>query len=175
MHSNYLFNDEIDPVIPDLLPEGSFLDELLNTDVPAPMIPNADIVALNYRFDQLFIDMNTLSLRIEVEKAKRQKLNAIFRKLKQDLLSPHPELIKLRQNFETLRSEQNSINYHVEAEIASNSVMTFRGLSRIHQILAIMLPQVPPSINPNPELNQLLQELARTLQQFRVEYTTSYV
>jgi len=32
MYSNYLFNLEMDPVIPDQLPEGSFLDELLNTD-----------------------------------------------------------------------------------------------------------------------------------------------
>ena len=139
------------------------------------MIPNADIIALNHRFDQLFIDTNTQSLRIDIEKAKRQKLNAIVRRLKQNLLSPHPELVKLRQDFETLQNEQNSINYYLEAEIASNSVMTFRGLSRIHQILGIMLPQAPPSVNPNPELNQLLQELTRTLQQFCVEYTTSYV
>ena len=165
----------MDPVIPDLLPEGSFQDDLLDTNIPVPVIPNADIVTLNQRFDQLSLDTNTQSLRIEIEKVKRQKLSATIRRLRQDLLSPHPEIARLRQDVDTMRNEQNSINYYLEAEIASNGAMTFRGLSRIHQILALMLPQTTLPVNHGPELNQLIQELGRTLQQFHVKYTVSYV
>ena len=148
MFSNYLTSFEMEPALPDLLPEGSFLDDLLDADAPAPAISNADLVALNQRFDRLSLDTNTQSLRIDIEKAKRQKLSATVRRVKQDLLSPRPETVTLRQNVDTMRNEQNSINYYLEAEIAGNSSMTFRSLSRIHQILALMIPQMTFPVKP---------------------------
>ena len=175
MSSNYLTNFEMDPIIPDLLPEGSFLNDLLDNNIPLPVIPNTDIVTLNQRIDQLSLDTNTQSLRIEVEKAKRQKLGATVRRLRQDVLPPHHEIVRLRQDLDIMRNEQNSINYYFEAEIASNRTLAFRGLSRIHQILALMSPPTILPVNHGPELNQLIQELGRTLQQFPVEYTASYV
>ena len=175
MYSSYLTNSAMDPVLPDLLPEGSFLDDLLYTDVPVPTIPNADIATLNHRLDRLSLDTNTQSLRIDKEKAKRQKLSATVRRVRQDLSSPRPEIVTLQQDVDVIRSEQNSVNYYLEAEIPSNSVMTFRSLSRIYQILALMIPQMTLPSNHTPDLNRLLLELAHTLQQFRVDYTVSYV
>ena len=81
----------------------------------------------------------------------------------------------MKQDIDIIRGEQNTANYYLEAEIASTSVMTFRILSRIHQILTFLIPNVMLPPNSNHELNQLLQELAQTLQQFRVEYTVSFV
>jgi len=171
MYSNFL----MDPALPDLLPEGSLFDNLLYSDVTALAITHPDIATLNHRLDQLSLDTNTQSLRIDVEKAKRQKLSAIVRPVKQNILLPCPEIASLKQDITTIRGEQNTVNYHLEAKIASTSVMTFRCLSRIHQILTFLLPHVMLLSNSNHELNQLLQELAQTLQQFRVEYMVSYV
>ena len=175
MFSNYLSNFEMEPALPDLLPEGLLLNDLLDIDTTVPTFPNADLVTLNQRFDQLSLDTNTQSLRIDVEKAKRQKLSASVRRIKKDLLSPRSEIVTLRQDVDTLRNEQNAINYYLDTEITGDSGLTFRSLSRIHQILALMIPQTTSSVNHNPELNQLVHELARTLQQFRVEYPVSYV
>ena len=175
MFSNYLNVNEMDPVLPGLLLEGSFLDYLLDAEIPLPAIQSTDIITLNQRIEQLSLDANTQALRLEIEKAKRQKLSTTVRRLKQDLLAPHPEIIKLRQDIDILRSEQNSNNYWLEAEIASNSVVTFCSLSRIHQILTIMSPLLMLPVNHSPDLNQLLRELACTLQQFCVEYTVSYI
>ena len=148
------------PALPDLLPEGSFLDDLLDTDATVPTFPDADLVTLTQRFDQLSLDTNTQLLRIEVEKAKRQKLSATVRRVKTDLLSPRPEIVTLRQDVDTMRNEQKAINYYLDAEIVGNSGLTFRSLSRIHQILALMIPQTTLSVNHNPELNQLVHEFA---------------
>ena len=156
MFSNYLNVNEMDPVLPDLLPEGSFLDDLLDAEIPLPAIQSTDIITLNQRLEQLSLDANTQALRLEIEKAKRQKLSTTVRRIKQDLLTPHSDIIKLRQDIDILRSKQNSVNYWLEAEIASNSVATFRSLSRIHQILTIMSPLLTLPVNHSPDLNQLL-------------------
>ena len=73
MYSSYLMNSSMDPVLPDLLPEGSLFDDLLHSDVPALATTHPDITTLNHRLDRLSLDTNTQSLRIDVEKAKRQK------------------------------------------------------------------------------------------------------
>jgi len=175
MYQNNLLSLSVAPALPDLLQEGYFLDDILHWDDPTIAITHSDITALNQRLDHLSLETNTQALRIAVERAKRQKLRATIRQVKQDMLLPCPDIASLRYDIETMRGSQNIINYQLEGEITSLNTMTFRCLSRMHQIIALLLPHVIMPSDNNCELNQLLQELARTLQQFRINYPVSYV
>jgi len=163
MYQNNLLSLPTDLVLPDLLPEGLLFDDIFHSDDPTIAITHPDIAALNYRLDHLSLETNTQALRIDVERAKLQKLRATVRQVKQNMLLPCPDIASLKYDIETMRGDQNTINYQLEGEIARMNVMKFRCLSRMHQILTFLLPHVmlPPA--NNYKLNQLLQELARTL------------
>ena len=106
MYSNQSLDFSMDPALPDLLPEGSLFDDLLYSDVPALTINHPDIATLNHRLDQLSLDSNTQSLRIDVEKAKRQKLSATVRRVKQDISLPRPEITSLKQDIDMIRGSK---------------------------------------------------------------------
>ena len=175
MNFDQSLNFSVDSTLPDLLPEESLFNDLIYSDVPALAITHPDIATLNRRLDQISLDTNTQSLHIDVEKAKRQRLSETVRRVRQNTLRLCPDVISLKQDVTTIREEQNAVNYYLEAEIASMSATTFRSLSRIHHILTLLLPHVMLPPNNNQELIQLLQELAQTLQHFRVECAVSYV
>ena len=175
MTSNHSLNFSVDSTLPDLLPEESLFNDLIYADVPALAITHPDITTLNCRLYQITLDTNTKSLRIDVEKVKRQRLSETVRRVGQSTLRPCPEVTSLRQDVTTIREEQNAVNYYLESEIASMSATTFWSLSKIHHIITLLLPYTMLPPNNNQELIQLLQELAQTLQHFRVEYAVSYI
>ena len=174
MYQNNLLNLSVDPALLDLLSEGSFLDDILRLGDLTLAITHPDIAILNQRLDHLSLETNTQALRIAVERAKRQKLRPTVRQVRQDMLIPCPNIASLRYDIETMRGIQNTVNYQLEGEITSLNTMTFRCLSRMHHIIALLLPYVIMPSDSNCELNHLLQELARTLQQFRINYAVSY-
>jgi len=96
MYQNNLLSLSVDPALPDLLPEGSFLDDIFHLDDPNIAITHPDIAALNQRLDHLSLETNTQALRIAVERAKHQKLRATIRQVKQDMLPPCPDIASLR-------------------------------------------------------------------------------
>ena len=108
MYQNNLLNLPTDPALPDLLPEGSLFDDIFHAEVPVIAITNPDIAALNYRLDHL-----SQALRIDVERAKRQKLSATVRRVKQNILLPCPEIASLKHDIETIRGDQNILNYQL--------------------------------------------------------------
>ena len=165
----------MDPALPDLLPEGSLFDDIFPSENPSVTVTHPDIVALNSRLDHLSLETNTQALRIKVERAKRQRLSATVRQVKQNMLLSCPDIASLKDDVEVMQGNQNAINYQLEGEITNMNVMTFRCLSRMHQIITFLLSHVMLPPDNNFELTQMLHELSRTLQQFRVDYSVSYV
>jgi len=100
-----------DPTLPDLLPKEPMLNDLFQIDDLITPVTHPDIVELNRRLDHLSLETNTQGLRIAVERAKRQRLQATIRQVKQDLSLPCPDITMLKNELEHLREHQNAINY----------------------------------------------------------------
>ena len=73
---NNLINLTEDPTLPDLLPEEPMFNELLQMEDLTMPVPHPDVVELSRKLDNLTIESNTQSLRLEIEKTKRQRLSA---------------------------------------------------------------------------------------------------
>jgi len=174
MYQNNLLNLTGDPTLPDLLHEGPLPDDLFQLNDLTATIVHPDLDALNRRLDHLSLETNTQGLRIAVERAKCQKLQASVRQVRQDMSIPCPDIVMIKHNLEAMRENQNAINYQLDGEIARTSTLTFRCLSRIHQIMAALVPCVTMPSEDNYELRLMLQELNLTIQQFGVHYAASY-
>ena len=140
MYNNNLMSLPMNPDLPDLLPEGSLFDNIFPSENPSVTITHPNIVAPNSRLDHLSLETNTWALRIEVEKAKRQRLHATVRQVKQNNLLPCPDIASLKYDVEAMQGNQNAINYQLEGEITNMNVMTFRCLSQMHQIITFLPP-----------------------------------
>jgi len=163
-----------DPTLPDLLPEDTFLSEFRIDDFPTPLM-HSDIAEINRKLEHLTLESNTQGLRIEIEKAKRQRLRTSLRQVKSDLTLPCPEIIALRNELHHMRDQQNAINYQLDNENARTNTLSFRSLSRICQILTALIPCSTLSSDSSPEVQILLRELANTIQHFGVHYAASYM
>ena len=168
-------NNLISLTIPDLLHEEPLPSDLFWIDDLLTPITHPDVVELNRRLDHLSLETNTQGLRISVERAKRQRLQATIRQVRQDLSTPCPDIAIIRNEMEHMREYQNAINYQLDGETARTSTLMFRSLSRICKILTVLVPCVILPPEDSPEVGILLQELNRTIQQFGVHYAASYV
>ena len=155
MYRSNLLNLTGDPALPDLLPEGPLFDDLFQLDDPTVAVVHPDIVALNQRLDHLSLETNTQGLRIAVERAKRQKLRTTIRQVRQDMLLPCPDIVSLRHDIETMREHQNAVNCQFDGEITRLNTLTFRCLSRMHQIITLILPCVTMPSDNSYELHQI--------------------
>ena len=172
---NHLTSLSEDPALPDLIPEDYLFNDLLNVnDMPTPSI-SLDVAELKRKFDHLTIEINTLNLRLEIEKTKRQRLQTIVRQLKRDIAAPCPELLEIRSDLNKFIGQQNTTNYLLDGENAKTNTLAFRSISRICELIATMTPGVSISPEANSEVKVLLHELALTVQQFGVHYATPYV
>ena len=52
------------------------------------LLPN-EVASLSSQLERLSIDVHTQSLRVAFERAKRQKLGTMIRKIKRDVISPN--------------------------------------------------------------------------------------
>ena len=142
--------------LPDLLPEEPILNDLFQINDLIVPATHPDIVELNRRLDHLSLETNTQRLRIAVERAKRQRLQATIRQVKQDLSIPCPDIAILKNELEHMREHQNAINYQLDGETARTNTLLFRSLSRICQILIALVPCVTLPSETNPEVSILL-------------------
>ena len=62
-----------DNLITDSFPEGSLFNDVFPLEPPFMTLLHSDITTINSRSKHLSLEINTQSLRIEVERAKRQK------------------------------------------------------------------------------------------------------
>ena len=174
MNQSNMLSSPRDPTLPDLIPEGPAFEDLLDLDDWMTPTPYPDIVGLNCKMDSLTIESNTLGLRTEIERAKRQRLQASLRQVRRDLAATKQELIEIRSELQQFKDVQNTINYQLDSENARTNTLAFRSLTRISELLTTMIPGAPLSPTSSYEANILLQELTTTIQHFGVHYIASH-
>ena len=161
--------------VPDLIPEELTFDDLLNVDsmIMPPVLQ--ETAEWGRKIDNLTIEFNTLSLRLEIEKTKRQRLQSVVRQLKREMSPQCPDMLTIKQDLDKFKEQQNTTNYMLDGENARTNTLAFRSISRICQLLTTMMQGTYVSAEAIDEANILLQELALTVQQFGVHYAASYV
>jgi len=174
MNSNDFGNLFYDPLLPDLVPEGPIYDELLDTNDIDMFMPNPDLMDLTRKLEALTIDANTHSLRVEIERTKRQRLRTMMKRLKHDLTAACAEIVIMKEEISQLREQQNAVNFQLNNDNIKTNTLAFRSLSRIAQILALDLSHSPSVENRN-EAEILIQELYSTIRHFGICYTTPYL
>ena len=175
MNYDNLVNLTSDSILPDLVPEEPIYDEIFKIDDLLMPVPHPDIAELSRKLDLLTVETNTQGLRIEIEKVKRQRLQATVRQLRRDMSLPCPDIPMLKSEIAQLRDYQNSINFQLDGDNARTNTLSFRSLSRICQILIALIPSSTMPSQINPEIEILLQELDNTIRQFGVHYFASNV
>jgi len=175
MHHNNFTNLIDDPLLPELIPEEPVFENLFQLDDLMMTTPYPEISDLNRKFESLTIDANTHGLRIEVERAKRQRLQTTVKQMRQDLSLANADIVMLKTEIAHLRDHQNSINFQLDNDNARTSTLSFRSLSRISQILLILASKGTPIPEASSETEILLQELNQTIRQFGVCYHASHV
>ena len=170
-----IFNDLFyDPLLPDLVPEGPACDTMINLDEFTMPMAHPELTDLTHKFESLNIDSNTHGLRIEIERTKRQRLQATVKKLRHEFHTVCADVTALREEISQLRDQQNAVNFQLNNENIRTNTLAFRCLSRIGQILTLGPLNAQPVDNYN-ELEVLLQELHSTIRHFGVYYAASYV
>ena len=106
-----------DLLCPDLLIEDPILTNLFPIEVARPPPPIPELKLITDRLESLEIAMNTQSLRIEIERTKRQKLRASLDQIKSNLVYPSPGIDSLQQAFEFNYAQQNTTNFQLGGEI----------------------------------------------------------
>ena len=175
MNQNNFINLIGDPVLPDRLPEEPAYDELFPIDDLMMFTPQPEITDLTRKLELLTVDTNTHGLRIEIERSKRQRLQATMKQLRQDLSIAKTDITMLRSEITQLREQQNIINFQLDNENARTNTLSFRSLSRIGQILLTLVPNRTQLSEIGPETEILLQELNTTIRQFGVYYHASHI
>ena len=172
---NTLMNLTESPDIPDLIPAELMFGDLLdinNTMIPA--IP-CDLTELNRKLEHLTVECNTINLRLEIEKAKRQRLQSTVKQLKREALSPCPDVLTVKQELNEFKEQQTATNYMLDGENARTNTLAFRSISRICQLVNIIMQGTYVTTDVIDEANTLLHELTLTIQQFGVHYAASHV
>jgi len=175
MNFSNLISLNNDPVLPDLVPEDPVYSELFPIDDLLMPTSHAEINDLKRRFDLLTIDNNTHGLRMEVERAKRHRLQSTVKLLRQDLSLASTEILTLKNEITQFRDHQNSINFQLDNDHARTSTLAFRCLSRISQLISGLALRYAPMSESNSEADILLHELDLTIRQFGLYYQSSYV
>jgi len=155
--------------------------ELLNMTPAFPIITPADeellkilpseLKALNARLEYLEKGLSVQSLRLEIERAKRQKLSLSIKPTQTETSSF--QLDNLKQTMDTNFMHQNTINFQLQGDTDRLNTLTFRCLSRMQQLLSFILPNVTITPSDQPDTTILLEEIGRTLQQLCVLRSTT--
>ena len=174
MNNDCLFYD-MDLTIPDLLPIGDITNDLPLINDPERTSLQQEIINISARLEKLTIDNNTLALRVEIERTKRRKLQTSLKQVRNQLLHPCPDMAIIKQEMTMWQQCQDAVNYQFDGELTHQNSLNFRSLARMHEIFAYLLPHIMlPPVNGH-EVNQMLDELTRTIRQFHTYYEASYV
>ena len=101
-------------------------------DPPVLSHPFADITMLNKQLEWSQLDTHALYLRIEVERAKHQRLSTTLKNVKREIIPQCRIMAQLQQESTFVQSQLNAMRYYYESEIARITSTTSRGLSRMH-------------------------------------------
>ena len=103
--------------------------------------PN-DIITLSKQIENLSLNVNTQGLKLELEKMRRPKLGATLKRVKQDSIPLHRMVTQLQRDNGILRKQFSASDNIHYSETARLRVFTYCCLSRLHQILVTLIPQV---------------------------------
>ena len=123
----------------------------------------SELKAINARIEHLERGLSAQSLRLEIERAKRQKLRLSVKPSQYDTSVLH--LGTLRQTIEANFMHQNTINFQLQGDTDRLNTLTFRCLSRMQQLLSFIPPNISITSSNHPDTTILLEEIGRTLQQ----------
>jgi len=167
-----MFDDLIkDPNLPDIFGDDFLTPNVASADKDLISMLPAEIKALNDRVERLEIALNTQTLRLELERSKRQKLALTLKHRRQE--TPVPQLEALQQLIDTNQVYQEAVNYQIGGSIDRLGTVMFRCLSRAQQLLSFAFPCIPITPSDQPDVASLLEEIGRTLQQLCVRYPTN--
>jgi len=168
--NNDLFNNT---EFPDLfLPEPGLVYITPAEEELIKILPS-ELKALNARLEYLEKGMSAQSLMLEVERAKRQRLNITLKTIRPDTTTLQYD--NLQQLVENNAIHQNTINYQLQSDIDRHNSVMFRYLSRLQQLLSFILPNVAITSSDEPDTNQLLEEMGRVLSQLCTTRSTHTV
>jgi len=154
-----LFNDEF------LTLNTTPVDETLITMLPA------ELKAMNDRIERLEIALNTQTLRLELERSKRQKLALMVKQRRHE--TPVTQSDALQKLVDVNYQHQEEINYQIGGSVDHLSTVMFRCLSRTQQLLSFVFPCIPITPSDQPDVACLLEEIGRTLRQLGVHHPTN--
>ena len=170
-----MFNDLYEDLnFPDLFIDEPIVPGITSAEEEIIKILPSELKAINARIDRLEAALSTQTLRLELERAKRQKLRLLVKQRRPEVPVLHPEA--LRQLIEVNFAHQETINYHLGGRIDHLNTVAFRCFSRTQQLLSYILPCVTITPSDFPDVNCLLEEIGRTLQHLSVHQpTTPYI
>ena len=168
----------------DELFDGINFSDLFVPEPQLPMITPAEeelirilpseLKAMNARIEHLERALSIQSLKLDVERAKRQKLRLTIKPHQCEMPALRPEA--LQQSIEANLMYQNTINYQLGSDLDKLTTLAFRCLSRMQQLMTFILPCVPVTSSDHPDVTCLLEEIGRTLQQLCAHpQTTTYI
>ena len=131
MSEDYLTYLNGNPTIPDLLPEEPIYNDLFTLNDLTMPLPHHDLAELNRKIESLTIELNTQGLKLEIERSKRQRLQATVRQMKRELTNPCLDSLGLRNDLTKFIDQQTSINYQLDNENVKTNTLAFRSISRV--------------------------------------------
>ena len=157
---NELFNDAEFPDV--FLPEPNLVYITPAEEELIKVLPS-ELKALNARIEFLEKGMSAQALMLDVERAKRQRLNLTLKSIRPEVTNTRYD--NLPQILENQVNTQNSINFQIQSNLDRHSTVLFRYLSRLQQMLSFVLPNVTITSSDEPDTSQLLEEMGRVLRQ----------
>ena len=129
---SHLINNQEENVVNDIFLESPFLPDIFPMEPPRSKPSYLDLATLNSQMEHLSLTVNTQSLRIEVERAKRQKMRATIKQLRREMNNPCSEIASLRQEVSTIYENQNTNSYYLDGELTRINSMSFRCFARMY-------------------------------------------
>ena len=77
------------------------------------------------------------TLRVEIERAKRQKLGSIIKRVRIDLISPNQLSNQIQHDIVNLHKRISDLQQEYDHKIARISTITYRSLFHAHQLFII--------------------------------------
>ena len=114
------------------------------------------------------IDFHTQTLRIEVERVKKQKLSSTLKKVKREMIMHHQLLSQVHYDTYVHHKEIQDLKIKHDDELARLRSLIYCGFSRLHQLLIAVTPYIPMPSNDHVYSSQLLYEYLKTIEQIKL-------
>ena len=162
-----IFNDTEFPDV--FLPEPGLVYITPAEEELIKILPS-ELKALNARLEFLEKGMSAQALMLDVERAKRQRLSLLLKSIRPEVNTVRYD--NLPQVLENQAIHQNSVNFQFQSDLDRHSTVLFRYLSRLQQMLSLIISNVNVTSSDEPDTSQLLEEMGRVLRQLCAPQTT---